>query len=147
MKFGAKKSAIPALLAALLVLTSLFAVTGCGPKLPQGSSTYELESIEPNSANMTVDKVTAFYISLNADDNTYVAQFKAKGMPIFISEKGTYNISGSNITFNRNDGEVLISKGLNYSSKNNTITVACLMRGSDETYNAVFKLSTDPIES
>jgi len=127
----------------VFVLAALFIMTGCSPKIPPGSVTYELERIEPNDAGMSVDQITQFFISLDASDKTYVAQFKARGMPVFVSEKGTYEINGESITFNKSDGEALIATGLNYNTQDEIITIACLRRGSTDTYTAVFKRNDD----
>lgn len=148
MAFGTNKNIAPVLLGMALVLAALFALASCSPKIPPGSTTYELESIDPNTVGVSLDSISNFYISLDASDNTYVAQFKARGMPIFVTEEGTYEIKGTSITFSKNEGsEALIAEGLSYNSGNDTLTVACLKRNSTDTYTAVFKRNDDLVQA
>ena len=131
------------ILAVTLMLLASITLIGCSCKadIPSGSTTYVLESIEPNNVGVTMGSISEFTISLNTDYNTYVVLFKAQGMPVYTTEVGTYGINGSSITFTKSDGGTIISEGLNFNSKDGTITVACLQRGSAETYTAVFKKS------
>jgi len=87
--------------------------------------------------------IDTFSFSLNAADNTYLVSFKAKGMPVYINELGTYDIKGSTISFSKTSGSSIFSEGLGYNSKDGTITVACFKSGSTDTYTAVFRINKD----
>jgi|GEM_PF-2116834 len=108
---------------------------------------YSLQSItQPNDANVSAGDFEYYTISLNAMDKTYVATFRAKGMPPQVPsprETGSYEISGSVISFTRDEaGSHIISKGLSYDFNSDTIGIEG--RNSEgKTFNAILVLDEE----
>jgi len=125
------------------IVASLSVLGGCSctePKAPQGSVAYVLYGIESNGTDITMDSINSLKLFLKESDKTYKVSFQAKGMPVYSTEEGTFEINGSNISFTKISGGNLISAGLNYNAEDGTIKVACPEgRNSDKTYNAILK--------
>ena len=122
-----------------IVFAGLFVFAAC----KNNCDTYEAAEVKENSLGYTMENFTKFQILLYRD-GSYQIKFSAKGMPVVVSEKGTYKIQNNELALKKESGSELIQGIESYKSKEGEILAICKDKDSNETYSVLFRITNLP---
>ena len=130
---------ILAIIVCFILLAGLLVFAACR----KDCDIYEATEVKENSLGYTMDSFTKFQILLYKN-GSYQIKFSAKGMPVVVSEKGTYKVQSNELAMEMESGSKLIQGVESFKSKEGEILVICKDRDTDGTYSVLFKITDLP---